>query len=200
MWITWKDKTTSSFGRSRSKRKLVSSTSRYGSAVTRCGSDCQSRRGPARRRSRSAAYSATQVLPFSDVALAHFETIGKYRGLATCVRGAQFKAGAQTVFPLMRNVAREVRKKLLDILTWDARCGLYHNSRTRRGVGGSSTAKRRGDGLLSRCEQVLAISPERLPHALKGHLERYRAELLDSNNTDARQCFERQFDKDFGVN
>ncbi len=134
-----------------------------------------------------------------QICLSYFETIGKYRGLATGVRGAQFKAGVQSVFPELRNVACEVREKLLDTLYVGARCGLYHNSRTCRGVGLAQPPN--GEAMAyDPDEQVLAISPERLPHALKGHLERYRAELLDPNNTDARQCFERQFDKDFGVN
>lgn len=137
-----------------------------------------------------------------QICLSYFETIGKYQAPADDNHkkyNEYFKAGAQTVFPFIQNAPPKVRKKLLDVLWKDARCGLYHNSRTRRGVGLRQPPN--GEAMAYYPDaQVLVISPERLPQALKGHLERYRAELLDPINAAARQCFERQFDRDFGVN
>jgi len=136
-----------------------------------------------------------------QICLSYFETIGKYQAPASGNRkrdNEYFKAGAQAVFPSIQSAPATVREKLLDVLWKDARCGLYHNSRTRRGVGLSQLPT--GDAMAyDPGTQILSICPERLPRALKDHLERYRADLLDLVNTNARRCFERQFDKDFGV-
>ena len=131
-----------------------------------------------------------------QICLSYLETIGKYRELVKGEKqyGAIFRAGAQDVFPNLKKAP----KKMVDALYYGARCGLYHNSRTARGVGlgqppdGSAIA-------YDPVQQTLVLSPERLPKALKSHLEGYRAELLDSDNVHQRQCFERQFDKDFGL-
>jgi len=133
-----------------------------------------------------------------QICLSYFETIGKHRDLVAGGSKEYFKAGAQDVFPVLQNVPHDVRNKLLDVLYVDGRCGLYHNSRTGRGVGLGQTPSGEAMAYLPD-EQVLVIYPERLPHALKCHLERYRAELLDPTNVDARQRFGRQFDQDFGV-
>jgi hypothetical protein len=133
-----------------------------------------------------------------QICLSYIETIGKYQALATGGSKKYFKAGAQTVLPRIQNVPDKVREKLLDTLYLGARCGLYHNSRTSRGVGLGQPPD--GDAVAYDPDaQVLVISPERLARALKCHLERYRTELLDPINADARQRFERQFDEDFGV-
>jgi hypothetical protein len=133
-----------------------------------------------------------------QICLSYFETIAKYRALSIGSHGAQFKAGAQDVFPVLQNVPRDVRDKALNVLYREARCGLYHNSRTGRAVGLGQTPN--GEAMAYYPDaQVLLISPERLPRTLKGHLERYRTELLDPTNSEARKCFVRQFDKDFGV-
>lgn len=134
-----------------------------------------------------------------QICLSYFETIGQYRALATSGSKQFFNAGAQAVLPELQKVPDKVRKKLLDALYRGARCGLYHNSRTCRGVGLGQPPN--GEAMAYDPDvRVLIISPERLPRALKCHLERYRTELLDPNNADARKCFETQFDKDFGVN
>jgi hypothetical protein len=133
-----------------------------------------------------------------QICLSYFETIGHYRALATGGSKKYFKAGAQAVLPGLQHVPDEVREKLLDVLYLGARCGLYHNSRTRRGVGLGQPSN--GEAMAyDPHAQVLVISPERLPRALKRHLECYRTELLNPINADARRYFERQFDKDFGV-
>jgi hypothetical protein len=145
-----------------------------------------------------------QSIPHSDFAvlqicLSYFETIGKYRALATGADGARFKAGVKAVLPELQNIPDEVCEKLLDVLYGSARCGLYHNSRTSYGVGVGPTPNGRALA-YDPDEEVLVISSHCLPRALKDHLERYRTELLDPMNSEARRCFVRQFDKDFGVN
>ena len=135
------------------------------------------------------------------ICLSYFETIGKYQARVDGKRkkdNEYFKAGAQAVFPFILNTPPDVRKKLLDTLWKDARCGLYHNSRTSCGVGLGQPPN--GEAMAYDPKaQKLAISPERLPPALKDHLKHYRMELLDPTKTDARRSFEHQFDKDFGV-
>ncbi len=135
-----------------------------------------------------------------QICLSYFETIGKYQAPKGSHKkdNEYFKAGVQAVFPSIRNVPSEVRKQLLDVLWKDARCGLYHNSRTRHRVGLGQPPN--GEAMAYDSEaQILAISPEHLPQDLKAHLERYRTDLLNPVNGEARQNFEYQFDKDFGV-
>ena len=133
-----------------------------------------------------------------QICLSYFETIGRYRALASGGSKKYFKAGARAVLPSLLNFPDEVREELLDLMYRGARCGLYHNSRTCRGVGLGQPPN--GEPMAYDPDaKVLVISPERFPAALKCHLDRYRAELLDPINAAARQCFERQFDKDFGV-
>ncbi len=110
-----------------------------------------------------------------QICLSYFETIGKYRALTNGKDGAQFKAGAQEVFPELQKVPNDVRDKLLDVLYRDARCGLYHNSRTCRGIGLGQPLNG-GAMAYDPQAQVLLISPERLPNVLKRHLEHYRIE------------------------
>jgi hypothetical protein len=131
-----------------------------------------------------------------QICLSYFETIGKYRALGT-TNGENFRAGAQEVLPELQHVPDRVRKSLLGALYKGARCGLYHNSRTARGVGLGQPSS--GEAVVYDPDaQVLVINPHRLPQVLKCHLEHYRTELLDSNNADARRHFQSQFDNDFG--
>ena len=133
------------------------------------------------------------------ICLSYFETIGHYRAPANQGSRESFKAGVQAVLPELQRVPEEARKRLLKVLYQNARCGLYHNSRTCRGVGLGQPPN--GEAIAYDPDaRLLVISPERLPHTLKCHLERYRMELLDPINTDARQNFEHRFDKDFGTN
>ena len=45
----------------------------------------------------------------------------------------------------------------------------------------------------------LIIDPHVLPKALKKHLASYRDQLLDPNNKELRQNFEKMFNKDNGL-
>ena len=130
-----------------------------------------------------------------QICLSYFETIGKYRALAKG-DGANFRAGAKDVFPELQNIPENIRTNLLDVLYKGARCGLYHNSRTSSGVGLGQPPNGAAMG-YDPGSRILVISPERLPQVLKSHLERYRLELLDSNNRAVRRSFELRFDQDF---
>jgi len=146
----------------------------------------------------------TEVLPLPHsgfavlhICLSYFETIGQYRG----ARGRKydvFKAGAKAVLPQLLSIPPDVREKLLKALYFGARCGLYHKSRTGRGVGlGEPPGGQPID--YDPDARVLMISPKRLPRALKRHLEGYRKDLLNPSNGPMRKDFECQFDKDFGL-
>ena len=77
-----------------------------------------------------------------------------------------------------------------------ARCGLYHEGRTRRGVGLGQSP----DGKVmayGRADRIFLISPERLPVVLKVHLACLRDQLLDPANTALRGRFEQRFDAGF---
>lgn len=135
-----------------------------------------------------------------QICLSYFETIGKYQAPKGSHKkdNEYFKAGVQAVFPSIQKVPSEVRKKLLEVLWKDARCGLYHNSRTRYRVGLGQPPN--GEAMAYDPEaQMLAMSPEHLPRALKAHLECYRTDLLNPIHAEARQNFEDQFDEDFGI-
>lgn len=133
-----------------------------------------------------------------QICLSYFETVGKYQSPSVVGDQENFKLGVQAVFPLLQNIPSKVRGRLLKAFWKEARCGLYHNSRTGRGVGLGQPPN--GEAMTYVPEvQLLVISPERLPKALKEHLERYRTELLDPSETERRRCFERRFDGDFGV-
>ena len=43
------------------------------------------------------------------------------------------------------------------------------------------------------------LNPERLPKALKAHLEKFRLALLDEGNHDLREHFAKRFDQDAGA-
>ncbi|HTX75117.1 MAG TPA: hypothetical protein VMD29_02845 [Terracidiphilus sp.] len=130
-----------------------------------------------------------------QICLSYLETIGKCRALANG-DGANFRAGAKDVCPELAEFPKSECESLLDVLYHDARCGLYHNSRT-RGVGLGQPQD--GKALAFDPEaRKLVIDPKRLPKVLKAHLERYRTALLDPKNVTARQHFVRWFDNNFG--
>ena len=130
-----------------------------------------------------------------QICLSYFETIGKCRALANG-DGPNFRAGAQDVFPELAKIPKSECEGLLGVLYRDARCALYHNSRT-HGVG---LGQPQDGGALAfdPIAKKLVINPHRLPKVLKVHLERYRTELLDSKNVAERQHFVKWFDKNFG--
>jgi len=130
-----------------------------------------------------------------QICLSYFETIGKHHAVKRR-DGDNFKAGAEDVFPELRKIPEKTRQDLLDILYKDARCALYHNSRT-HGVGLGQPPN--GEAIAyDPVVRKLVINPHQLPRVLKSHLDRYRTELLDPKNVVARQHFEGWFNKSFG--
>lgn len=138
-----------------------------------------------------------------QICLSYFETIGHYeRGNALPPKGCQgyfFKEGVRSVLPeLPANYGETVFDELLTRLYGGARCGLYHNSMTLPNVGLAQPA---GDAPIAydSAAKTLAISPERLPRALKTHLEGFRRRLLDPKEIELRQNFEHRFNEDGGI-
>ncbi len=128
-----------------------------------------------------------------QVCLSYFETIGQC--LALGASEVRFKAGVRAVFPSLALEDGDFVDGLLQQLYADARCGLYHSSRTRGGVGLGQPPE--GAAMAyDAVRRVLVISPERLPQALIRHLQAYRAQLLEGSNVDGRARFERWFDRE----
>lgn len=110
---------------------------------------------------------------------------------------AAFRAGVKNVFPDFAHADPSSAGAFIDALYQDARCGLYHNVRSARvGLGwplGTSPAA------YDLVNGRVVLNPERLPKALKAHLERFRLALLDENNCELRNYFEKRFDQDAGA-
>lgn len=106
-----------------------------------------------------------------------------------------FMAGVKHVFPGLPVGSPDV-ERLLTLLFDGARNGLYHQGRTRHGVGLGAPPHGAAIGYSSQNDSVV-ISPSLLPKALKAHLEKFRLELLDTANTKLRERFQRRFDKGF---
>ena len=131
-----------------------------------------------------------------QICLSYFETIGHYMGKAGGSRAA-FRSGVFEVFPELADLDPAIVNSAVDALYSDARCGLYHNTRTARVVlaqptGGAAVA-------YDLTIQRVVISPEHLPRVLKAHLERFRTALLDEGNRELRARFESRFDQDTGT-
>jgi len=131
-----------------------------------------------------------------QICLSYLETIGKHQGVKRR-DGKNFRAGTLEVFPELEKVPASAQEGLLDALYFGARCGLYHNSRTSRGVGLGQPQN--GEAIVYDDQtQTLVINPHLLPRALKGHLELHWAKLLDPKNVLPRQHFADWFDESFG--
>jgi len=135
-----------------------------------------------------------------QICLSYFETIGQYEQKKPTTKTSTdyFKEGVRSVFPQLLARDSEHVEGLLTKLYKGARCGLYHNSMTMPGIGLGPPS---GDLPMGYDENTkeLAINPEGLPRALKEHLERFRARLLDSGNADLRHNFERRFNEHNGI-
>ena len=148
---------------------------------------------------------SVQKIPHSgfavlQICLSYFETIGQYeqRNPGTKRSSGYFKEGVQSVLPELHVNHGNAVDDFLTRLYKGARCGLYHNSMTVPGVGLGQPVGEEPIAYNSK-SRVLAISSERLPKALKTHLEEFRTKLLDSHNVGLRRNFERRFDKDNGI-
>ncbi len=139
-----------------------------------------------------------------QICLSYFETIGHYEhGVSSPnpkgTAGYFFKMGVRSVMPRLPAESGETLfDELLDALYGGARCGLYHNSMTVPNIGLGQPFDGEPVGYDPEAKR-LAISPERLPRALKVHLEQFRARLLDPQNVALRQKFEGRFNVDNGI-
>ena len=127
-----------------------------------------------------------------QICFSYFETIGYYTGASGSE--AAFRQGVLVVFTDLCAADPQIVKAFMKTLYKDARCGLYHNVRTARvGLGFPP-----GESPIAYIEEsgIAVVSPERLPRALKAHLERFRDDLLDGSNTELQETFERRFDRD----
>ena len=131
-----------------------------------------------------------------QICLSYFETIGRYTGQRFGSEDA-FCQGVYQVFPNLPTDNAEVAKAVHSLYR-DARCGLYHNPRTAR-LGLRPMPE--SEAIVYDCtNQLVMVCPEHLPRVLKDHLNRFRDALLDERNVKLRVAFERQFDKDSGIN
>jgi len=135
-----------------------------------------------------------------QVCLSYFETIAQYQRVNPKTKrdGDFFREGVHAVFPKLQQEQKDDIDALLKLLYKNARCGLYHSSMTRAGVGLGQPGKNIAIAFFPQKNQ-LVIDPHRLPKVLKLHLEFYRRQLLDPNEGDLRNKFETQFNKDNGL-
>lgn len=124
--------------------------------------------------------------------LSYIELIGSLVDLAAPKPMKRFESGLRAIPGLIE--PKRITPTLVRRLYDGARCGLYHEGRTRPGVGlgqppdGNAVAYHRG---------VIGISPERLPRVLKAHLQEVRRQLLTPSNKKLRARFEERFDNGF---
>lgn len=105
-----------------------------------------------------------------------------------------FEAGLRAIPGLID--ASQISKTVIDRLFEAARCGLYHEGRTRPGVGLGQPSD--GNAIVFDPRSgTIGISPERLPQVLKAHLEQFRLELLDTTKAEIRDRFRQRFDSGF---
>jgi hypothetical protein len=134
-----------------------------------------------------------------QICLSYFETIAQYqRKKPKTTDSEDFKAGVHAVFPALSNGNQADADAFLVTLYKNARCGLYHSSMTRAGVGLGQPGHGIAMAFIPAYKQ-LVIDPHILPKALKKHLESYRDQLLDPNQKELRQNFETMFNKDNGL-
>jgi hypothetical protein len=129
-----------------------------------------------------------------QICLSYFEAVGQYERGCSGRSGQDFKDGVLSVFPKLKSSYGADVDKLLSLLYRGARCGLYHEFRTLKGVGLGQPPDGEAIG-YDPVSHTLGISPERLPQSLKHHLEGYRARLLDGSSPDLTKNFERRFDR-----
>lgn len=128
------------------------------------------------------------------ICLSYIEIIGSLCSREPLPSMKAFIAGARSIPGLID--LSQVSKRALARLYRRARCGLYHEGRTRRGVGLGQPPD--GNAMqYVKADDLFGISPERLPVVLKEHLREYRESLLDRNNSDLRDRFEQRFDAGF---
>jgi len=140
------------------------------------------------------------ALPHSGFAtlhilLSYFEMIDRYKrgDIGEAAPGKAFKRGVQMVFPDIGKSPHTVTNPFLQKLYKDARCGLYHMSMTRSGIG----IWNQGEAIAYDDKQnVILINPHKLAPALTNHFADYIQRLNNPSETVLRKAFESRFDHD----
>jgi hypothetical protein len=128
------------------------------------------------------------------VCLSYIELVGSLQSPAAKSSTRTFRDGVRVIPGLIDAAA--ATNAVVSRLYVGARCGLYHEGRTRPGVGlghppdGNAIAVHPTTG-------AIAISPELLPVVLKAHLEKLKLELLKQANVALCERFEQRFDSGF---
>lgn len=128
------------------------------------------------------------------ICLSYIELVGSLVETQPQSLTERFATGARAIPGLIdtAHTADAVFARLYD----GARCGLYHEGRTRPGVGLGPPSD--GNAIASDPEgNAIGFSPESLPTVLKAHLEQLKRQLLDPANVQLRRRFERRFDAGF---
>ena len=129
-----------------------------------------------------------------QICLSYFELVGSLVSSQTTSTGV-FGDGVRAVLPGIFTGTPD-DDKMLARLYKAGRCGLYHDARTRLGVGLGQPS----DGSPMEYDPTNArvgISPERLPVTLIKHLEKLKTDLLAPANVGLRQKFEKRFNEGF---
>lgn len=128
------------------------------------------------------------------ICLSYFELIGSLLQAKPQSSSKAFNVGIRAVPDAIdpSSATGKVLRKLYD----GARCGLYHEGRTRLGIGLGQPPDGKAIAYVKK-RDMIGISPERLPRVLKAHLAQFRLELLNPANTQLRERFEHRFDRGF---
>ncbi len=128
------------------------------------------------------------------ICLSYIELVGSLERTRRESSAKTFEMGLRAVPGLIESsqMTSRVAKRLYE----GARCGLYHEGRTRPGIGLGQPPNGYAIARDTKTDSI-AFSPERLPRVLKAHLEQLRRELLNPVNAQLRQRFRRRFDSGF---
>lgn len=129
-----------------------------------------------------------------QLCLSYLELVGTLESPVPIRPTKAFIVGVRSMPELidLATVSNKALSKLYD----RARCGLYHEGRTRAGVGLGFPSDGRPMA-YHRSADMFNVNPERLPPVLKTHLSRLRDRLLDSSNPDLQRRFKQRFDAGF---
>lgn len=130
-----------------------------------------------------------------SIVFSYFEMIAKYQdGYTKDNRpGEYFRKGIDNVFPDLSTPPPDIRKRIVDKLYKDIRCGLYH-----AGITGPNI-ELSGDfnfpiGFVSPPGKV-QVNPHRLVPHVAQHFQSYVLQLRDPKNGDLRRKFEARFNR-----
>jgi len=158
-------------------------------------------------------YPSSQHAGFAILAIigVYFEAIASFmKGESSDGRSKEFfRSGFAEVFPTLLGQAEghgfadpaEQIKKLADAFYQEVRCGIFHESMTRRTVVITSGDTPPLQMVADRTSKVLKIevNPFRLVGVVENHLQNYLSKLRDETNIDLRCRFETEWDRRVGT-